>query len=264
VSDLLAAPSTLGSLLLTAVFLGAFVLFALKSAIQGRPHTARVEKSGGSILLSKYMMEYGLWIFGPVTRTAIRLEVHPDFFSWASLVLQLGAALCIADGRFGVGAWILVFGAVCDALDGAVARARGLASDAGEVLDAAVDRWAEMAVFFGYAWYYRSIWWGFILAIGACAGAVMVSYARAKAESFGIDAAMGLMQRHERAVWLAVATLGSAIWELARPTPAGEFTFHTPVLVALGVIAVLANWTGWLRTQYTRQELRKRNGDTQG
>jgi len=158
----------------------------------------------------------------------------------------------------GLVAWVLVFGAFCDALDGAVARARGVASDAGEVLDAAIDRWAEMAVFFGYAWYYRSIWWGFILAAGACVGAIMVSYARAKAESFGIDAAMGLMQRHERAVWLALATLGSAVWELWRPTPIGMFAFHTPVLVALGVIAVLANWTGWIRTQYTREELRKR------
>jgi phosphatidylglycerophosphate synthase len=259
VNDLFAMPSSSwGPLLLTAIFLGAFVLFGLKTAIQGRPHTARVEKAGGSILLTKYMMEYGLWIFGPVTRTAIRLEVHPDAFSWASLFLQLVAALFIANGSFGVGGWILVFGAICDAIDGAVARARGLASDAGEVLDAAVDRWAEMAVFFGFAWYYRSIWWGFILAVGACCGSIMVSYARAKAESFGIDAAMGLMQRHERAAWLAVATLGSAVWELWRPTPVGLFAFHTPVLVALGVIAVLANWTGWIRTQYTRQELKKR------
>jgi phosphatidylglycerophosphate synthase len=258
VNELLAAPSSWGPLVLTAIFLLAFVLFGLKSAMQGRPHTARVEKAGGSILLSKYMMEYGLWIFGPVARTAVRLEVHPDAFSWASLFLSVAAGLFLASGSFGVGGWILVFGAICDALDGAVARARGMASDAGEVLDAAVDRWAEMAVFFGFAWYYRSIWWGFILAVGACAGAVMVSYARAKAESFGIDAAMGLMQRHERAGWLAVATLGSSVWELARPTPVGMFAFHTPVLVALGVIAVLANWTGWLRTQYTRQELRKR------
>jgi phosphatidylglycerophosphate synthase len=256
--DWFATPTTWGPLLLTGVFLAALVLFILKSAVQGRPHSARIEKAGGSVLLSKYFMEYGLWVFGPVTRTAIQLGVHPDALSWTSLFLQLVAAGFIAAGYFGAGAWILIMGAVCDALDGAVARARGLSSDAGEVLDAAVDRWAEMAVFFGYAWYYRTIWWGFILAVGACAGAIMVSYSRAKAESFGIDAAMGLMQRHERAVWLAVATLGSAMWELWRPTPAHEFAFHTPVLVCLGVIAGLANWTAWIRTRYTREELRKR------
>ena len=256
--DLLAQPGVWAPLLLTVLFLAALVLFTVRAFLLGRPHTDRVEKAGGSILLSKYMMEYGLWIFGPVTRTAIRTGVHPDFFSWSSLLLQVAAALFIASGSFGVGAWILIFGAICDALDGAVARARGLASDAGEVLDAAIDRWAEMAVFFGYAWYYREIWWGFILACGACVGAVMVSYSRAKAESFGIDAAMGLMQRHERAVWLAVATLFSAMWELWRPTPKGEFAFHTLVLVTLGVIAGLANWTAWIRTRYTREELRKR------
>ena len=249
---------TWGPAALVVLFLAAFLAFSLKAAISGRPHTARVEKAGGSILLSKYMMEYGLWVFGPLTRTAVNLGVHPDFFSWASLVLQMVAALLIAGGLFGIGAWVLVFGAFCDALDGAVARARGIASDAGEVLDAAMDRWAEMAVFFGYAWYYRNLWWGFLLAGGACAGAVMVSYARAKAESFGIDASMGLMQRHERATWLALATLGSSVWEVWRPTPAGEFAYHTPVLFALGMIAVIANWTGWLRTQFTRQELRKR------
>jgi CDP-diacylglycerol--glycerol-3-phosphate 3-phosphatidyltransferase len=249
---------TWGPLALVVVFLGAFLAFTLKSAIHGRPHTARVEKAGGSILLSKYMMEYGLWVFGPLTRTAVNLGIHPDVFSWTSLFLQGVAALLIANGYFGLGAWVLVFGAFCDALDGAVARARGIASDAGEVLDAAIDRWAEMLVFFGYAWYYRNIWWGFLLACGACAGAVMVSYARAKAESFGIDAAMGLMQRHERATWLALATLAAAAWEVFRPTPKGEFAYYTPVLFALGMIAVIANWTGWIRTQYTRQELRKR------
>jgi len=241
---------------LTAVFLSAFAAFAVKSALQGRTHTERVEKAGGSIVLSKFVMEYAIWLFGPFTRAAVRMGVHPDVLSWASLVLQLAAALLLADGNFGLGGWMLVFGSICDALDGAVARGRGLSSPAGEVLDAAVDRWGEMAVFFGYAWYYRSFGWGFLLACAACAGAVMVSYSRAKGETFGIDAKMGLMQRHERATWLSVSTIFSAIWELWRPSPG--FAHHGLVLFALAAIALLGNWTGWIRTRYTRQELRKR------
>jgi CDP-diacylglycerol--glycerol-3-phosphate 3-phosphatidyltransferase len=257
-SDWLELATRWGPLLAVAVVAAGFLAFALRTAIRGRPRSARVEKAGGSILLSRYAMEYGLWVFGPVTRTAIRLEIHPDAFSWASLAMQLVSALAIANGWFGLGALLLLVGAACDAADGAVARGRAMASEAGEVLDAAVDRWAEMAVFFAFAWYYRSIWWGFLLAIGACAGSVMVSYTRAKAEVYGIDAARGLMQRHERATWIGFATLGSSIWEAWRPTPPGEFAFYSPVLVALGVIAVLANWTGWLRMQHTRQELRRR------
>ncbi|BDG03822.1 CDP-alcohol phosphatidyltransferase family protein [Anaeromyxobacter oryzae] len=247
-----------GPLLVAAALSLALLAFAITTAIRGRPRSARVEKAGGSILLSKYAMECGLWMFGPVTRTAIRLKIHPDVFSWASLVLQGASAILLANGSFGTGALLLIVGAACDAADGAVARGRGMASDAGEVLDAAIDRWAEMAVFFGYAWYYRSLWWGFLLAVGACAGAVMVSYTRAKAEVYGIDATFGLMQRHERAVWLAAATLGSSLWQAWRPTPAGALALHLPVLVVLGLIAVLANGTGWLRMRHTRRELRRR------
>jgi phosphatidylglycerophosphate synthase len=247
-----------GALAVVAGFLLAFVAFAVRSTIRGRPRSERVEQAGGGLLVSKYAMEYGVWLFGPVTRAAIRLQVHPDALSWASLLLQLAAAAALAGGSFGLGATLLILGAACDAADGAVARGRAMASDAGEVLDAAVDRWAEMAVFFGLAWYYRSFWPGFLLAVVACAGAVMVSYTRAKAETFGIHATGGLMQRHERAVWLSVATLGSSVWDAWHPIPAGQLALHGPVLVALAVIALLGNWTGWARMQLTRQELRRR------
>lgn len=248
---------TLGPLvILTAFFLGALAVFAVRSALHGVPRSERVEKQGGTVVLGKFLMEYGLWLFGPAARGAVRLGVHPDALSWASLVLHLAAAWLLAVGAFGLGGWVLVFGAACDALDGAVARARGMASDAGEVLDAAIDRWAEMAVFFGLAWYYRELWWAFLLAVAACAGSVMTSYARAKGEIYGIDARMGLMQRHERAAWLAVSTIFSGLWELWRPS-AGP-PLHPVVLVALAAMALLGNWSGWQRTAFVRRELRRR------
>jgi CDP-diacylglycerol--glycerol-3-phosphate 3-phosphatidyltransferase len=241
----------------TALFLAGLFAFSVRSAMYGRPHTERVTKQGGSPLLGEYFMEYGLWMFRPVTKLCIRLHIHPDVLSWTSLVLHLVAAVALGRGLFGLGGWILVFGAACDALDGAVARARGLSSDAGEVLDAAVDRVAEMAVFFGYAWYFRTDPLGFVLTAAACIGAVMVSYARAKGEGYGIDAKMGLMQRHERAVYLAVGALASSVvawyWEPGNPHPR-----HYVVLVAMALVAVFANLTGIQRTAFTRAELRKK------
>lgn len=256
--DLLRSPALVAGPLVAfgALFVAGLAAFAVRSAVRGRPRTERVERQGGTILLGKYLMEYGLWMFGPVERAAVRAKVHPDVFSWASLALHVAAAVLLGLGAFALGGWLLVLGAACDALDGAVARARGMASDSGEVLDAVVDRWGEMAVFFGYAWYYRTVWWGFLLACAACAGAVTVSYARAKGEIYGIDARMGLMQRQERAVWLVMATILSASWELWRPSPG--FALHPPVLLALAAVAVLANWTGWKRTAFIRRELRRR------
>jgi CDP-diacylglycerol--glycerol-3-phosphate 3-phosphatidyltransferase len=239
----------------TGASLLSVVAFWIRGLVRGRTIDA-AEKRSHSVVLSGFLVEWAYWFFSPVVRAAVALGIHPDVFSWSSLVLHLVGAVLLARGEFGLGGWMLVLGSFCDAIDGVVARARGVASDAGEVLDAAVDRWAEMAVFFGLAWYYRSLWWAFFLAVAACAGSIMVSYARAKGEAFGIDAKGGLMQRHERAAWLCSSTVLSGIWEAFRPSPG--FAHHGMVLVALAAIAVLANWTGWLRTSYTRAELRKR------
>src|SRR5260370_16923377 len=83
-----------------------------------------------------------------------------------------------------------------------VARTRGTASDAGELIDAAVDRYAEIATFAGIAAYYRNYPLGFWLALSSLGGALLVSYARAKGEISGIDARMGSMNRAERATYI--------------------------------------------------------------
>lgn len=249
--------STEGALPLT-LLLGLALAAALAWLARGglrREPTPRVLAAGRSALLPGWAMELGLWAVGPITRAAVRRGLSPDLFTWASLLLHLAAAALLAMGSFGWGGWLLALGALCDAVDGAVARARGVASDAGEVLDAAIDRWAEMAVFFALAWHYRLFAAGFFLACAACAGAVMSSYARAKGEAFGVDARMGAMQRHERGAWLAGAAILSGLWQAWRPGPEPR---HLPVLVALGLIAVLANWTGWLRVRHVRRSLSRR------
>lgn len=222
-----------------------------------RQPIARVRAQGGTILLGVSVMELLYSLIGPVVRLATRLRVSPDVFSWASLVLQGAAALFLARGAFGLGGGLLAVGASCDALDGAVARASGRASDAGEVLDAAIDRWGEMAVFFGCAYFYRTDDLGFWLSCAACAGAIMVSYARAKGESFGVDAKMGLMQRHERAVYLSIATVFSPL-VAPRLEPGVDHPRHLLVLAALALIAFFATITAVQRTAFTRSELKRR------
>jgi len=254
---LVAHPWSWGPVLaLTALSLGSLAVFGAVHLAQGARRTDRGDQLGGSLVLSRFLVEWALWLLRPFVRLAVRLGLHPDAVSWASLGLHLAAALLIAGGDFGPAAWVLILGGLADAFDGAVARALGQASDAGEVLDAALDRWAEAAVFAGYAWYYRGLWWGFLLACAASAGAVQTSYARAKAQAFGVEARMGLMQRHERATWLCVSTLASSIWEAESPSPG--FARHGLVLLALGAIAVLSNASGWARTAHARRELRRR------
>jgi CDP-diacylglycerol--glycerol-3-phosphate 3-phosphatidyltransferase len=236
------------------VFVGAFVLFGVRSAIWGVPSHPRV-KNMGSAVLGQYFLEYAYWLFEPAVKVALALRLTPDVLSYLSLGLHFAAALALGNGAFALGGWFLVTGAICDALDGSVARALKISSDAGEVLDAVIDRWAEMAVFFGYAWYFRDDFLGFIAAAGACMGAIMVSYTRAKGEILGVEAKLGFMQRHERATYLVAATILSALWHVYHPQPHPR---HMLVIGTLIAIAVLGNWTGVLRTAFIRRELRRR------
>ena len=242
-------------LALTVGFLGLMVVFGVQVAVRGMPHNPRVAAMGNAMML-QFFLEYFYWLQKPVGPIAVKLRISPDLLSWSSLVLQLAAAAAIAVDNMALGGWLLFFGAACDSLDGTVARARNMSSDAGEVLDAVIDRWGEMAVCFGYAFYFRDWTPGFVLAVWACAASVMVSYTRAKGEILKVDARMGVMNRHERAAYLITATIFTAF--LARWRPDWDGAHHILLVIALGLIAALGTLTAIRRTAFMRVELRKR------
>jgi CDP-diacylglycerol--glycerol-3-phosphate 3-phosphatidyltransferase len=244
---------TIGAALILVA--GYFVRVLLK----GRYLPERVRKEPGSLLLSRFFIEAGYWYFEPLQRLCVRLHITPNQLTAGSLACSVGGAAAFATGRFLLGGWLVIACAVLDALDGMVARTRGTASDAGELIDAAVDRYAEIATFAGIAAYYRSYPLGFWLALISLAGALLVSYARAKGEISGIDARMGSMNRGERAVYIGTAGVLSPylaqFFEPASPHPA----FYL-MLVTLLLVGVMANITAIRRFIYIHSELRKREG----
>ena len=66
----------------------------------------------------------------------------------------------------------------------------------------------------------------------------MVSYTRARAEALGVDCKVGLMQRPERIVAIGIGGLLTGVARLIDPA-----LEYWPLLIALGLIAVLANLT---------------------
>jgi CDP-diacylglycerol--glycerol-3-phosphate 3-phosphatidyltransferase len=233
--------------------------YAGRVLLKGRYVPERVKKEPGSVFLSRFFIEFGYWCFEPMARLCLRLKITPNQLTAGSLACSVGGAAAFAVGRFTLGGWLVIACAILDALDGMVARTRGTASDAGELIDAAVDRYAEIATFAGIAAYYRSYPLGFWLALGSLAGALLVSYARAKGEISGIDARMGSMNRGERAVYIGIAGVLSPyvaqIWERGAAHPA----FHL-MLVTLLLVAVMANITAIRRFTFIHHELRKREG----
>ncbi|MDX1623982.1 MAG: CDP-alcohol phosphatidyltransferase family protein [Gemmatimonadota bacterium] len=182
-----------------------------------------------------------LRLLDPVVGTLVRRRVHPNLISTVGFLVSLGAA-AIIFGRFLVtGFFVFLVGGMMDILDGRVARETGLASKFGSFYDSTLDRVSEIVVYFSIYAYFRpleSFWYVGYIVITAMVGSLMVSYTRARAEALGVECKVGMMQRPERVVTLGLGGLLVGIFRLA--APGWEYA---PLLVALGAIAVLANYT---------------------
>lgn len=219
------------------------VAYTFRLALRGRAQFDRVDKQGDSVLLGKGLMEMAYWALQPVARFLVFLKVTPNQLSWASLVLGGMAGTALAYGYFGFGALFATYSAFLDTLDGMVARMTEVASDAGEVLDAAVDRYVEFFFLAGVILYYQNISWVQTIALFALAGSFMISYSTAKAEALQIPPPPGIMRRPERAFYL---TLGAGLSPL--PMPWLDTLFNIPLpepgypmIAACFLVAVLAN-----------------------
>jgi phosphatidylglycerophosphate synthase len=230
----------------TAILLGLAALigvaYGIRSLFFGRVRFERVEKQGGSALLSKEMMEAFYLFLQPLGRFLVYCRVTANGVSWTSFMFGALAGLCLAFGHFGSGAAFATVSAVLDSLDGLVARMSGSASDAGEVLDAAVDRYAEFFFLGGLTIYYRDVPFLMVLTLLALAGSFMVSYSTAKAEALQVEAPKGNMRRPERAFYLI---LGAALSPVTIPWFEATSDFPVPIghpmVIALCLVAVLAN-----------------------
>ena len=228
--------------------------YGVRVLVKGRAHFDRIDRQGGSRLLSKAAMEIGYWILSPVARALASLHVSPNQVSWISFGFGALAGLFLARGHFGFGAMCATICGLLDSVDGMVARLSGVASDAGEVLDAAIDRYVEFFFLAGLAIYYREQPALQLLTLMALLGSFMVSYSTTKAEALQIEPPHGLMRRPERAVYLtAGAALSGPSIAWFESTPEFATPLAYPMVLALAMVAVLANFSAierfWLITK---------------
>jgi phosphatidylglycerophosphate synthase len=243
------------SALLVAVMLG----YALRVFVLGRLRHARSESDGGSVWLGKPAMEMAYWFLTPTIDTLAALRVTPNMVTFGSLIPALGAAIAVAFGWFGLACFLATIGGLCDTIDGPLARKLGIASNAGEVVDAAADRYVEFFFFAGLAIYYRGYPIVLILVLGAIFGAFMVSYATAKAEAMGVEAPRGAMRRAERCVYILV---GSGLTGISKAIFAGSPSHalrELPIILAITMVAVVANVSAAQRMGSVAADLRKRD-----
>jgi phosphatidylglycerophosphate synthase len=190
-----------------AVFWGLVVIFyAVRLARRGAWRSERVAKIGGTPLVGREVMDMAYWALEPIVKTFTRLRITPNQLTWSSLVLASGAAVAVACGWFGLACLLLTWSMLFDILDGQVARATGVSSMKGEVLDSAIDRYCEMIYFAGFALFVRDVPWQLVLVLAAMISSFMVSYAGVMADAMKVTVVRGLMRRHERALYLITGT----------------------------------------------------------
>ncbi len=186
------------------------------------------------------------WLLYKIVHGLALTRISPNALTFIGLLINVGAALLFGfanaenQGRLFLYAGLVIIGAgIFDMVDGRVARATNQVTQFGGFFDSVIDRYSDVALFFGLVVYYaranRFLY--VVLAAFVMVSSVLVSYARARAESLIPSCKVGFMERPERIVLIIIGAL---------------FNRMGPVL---WIIAVLSTITVIHRIRYTQQQL---------
>lgn len=181
----------------------------------------------------------------PVARGLLKIGLTPDSVTIIGTVgVSAAAAWFFPRGQFVPGILIMILFVFSDMLDGAMARMQNRTGVWGAFLDSTMDRVADGVIFGSVLiWAVRSESVGVQVAAFTClVGGFVISYARARAESVGLDCKVGIAERTERLLILII--------------PAFLFGLGVPYVlpVALYVLAVLVVVTVWQRLAHVRRQ----------
>ncbi|MGW8249137.1 MAG: CDP-alcohol phosphatidyltransferase family protein [Anaerolineales bacterium] len=168
-----------------------------------------------------------------------RTGLTPNTMTIIGLIGNTVGAFFLAQGQMTIGGIIILLMGPVDALDGTMARLRGEPSEFGAFVDSVTDRYSELVIFGALLYYYLTqgdVLYA-VLAYLAAAGAVLVSYTRARAQSLGFETKVGILTRFERYLVLAPALV-----------------FNIPQ-VALWILALLGNLTALQRIWDVRSKV---------
>ena len=183
-----------------------------------------------------------------IVRGLALTRISPNVLTFLGLVINTVAAILFGYAnsanypRLFLYAGLVIIGAgIFDMVDGRVARATGQVTTFGGVFDSVIDRYSDMALFFGLLVFYArgNHFFYLVLVAFVMVSSVMVSYTRARAESLIGSCKVGFMERPERIVLVIIGAL-FARWGAMAPV--------------LWVLAVLSTITIIHRISYTYQQ----------
>jgi len=188
--------------------------------------------------LTDYLRLWFKWFLDPLGGFFNRLGITPNMMTMLGLIGNSVGAYYLARGEMLTGGLFVLLMTPIDALDGTMARLRGESGDFGAFVDSVTDRYSELIIYGGllYNFLNQNELLGGLLVFGAAAGSVLVSYVKARAESLGYEAKVGLLTRVERYLVLAPSLV------------------FNQVFIGLAIISIFANITALQRIWHVRAQ----------
>ncbi|HIP25815.1 MAG TPA: CDP-alcohol phosphatidyltransferase family protein [Archaeoglobus profundus] len=170
----------------------------------------------------------------PLLDILAKFNIKPNHLTFLGLTSGFFAAYLIVKGELVVGAIFIIISGFMDVLDGALARAKGMVSELGAFLDSISDRYADIVIYIALG--LSGVDW-FLIAL-AMSGSLMVSYTRARAENITERCDVGIAERGERLIIIAIGLITGYVWH------------------AILIIAILSHITAIHRIIYTYKKVK--------
>ena len=191
------------------------------------------------------------FITQPIAKVLAGIGITANTLTIIGLLFGIAAGIFIALGRLKLAGILILVGGSFDMFDGAVARASNKNTPFGALLDSVVDRYSEGIIFLGLAIYFamegsmKDRVYGLIPTCLGLISAFLVSYVRARAEGLQLDCKVGLMQRPERVLLLALGVLFQSF----------SIVNISILIVALWILVILSHITVLQRVAFALRKL---------
>ncbi|MDQ4047166.1 MAG: CDP-alcohol phosphatidyltransferase family protein [Actinomycetota bacterium] len=161
-------------------------------------------------MLNRHARGFFTALFSPLARWLLKMGVSPDAITIIGTAgVVVGALVFYPLGHLLWGTLFITAFIFSDVIDGIMARMQDRGGSWGNFLDSTLDRLADGALFAGVAIWFFTGGADTAIAVAAVVCLVLgmvVSYVRAKAESLGFQANVGIAERAERLVSVLVVT----------------------------------------------------------
>ncbi len=192
------------------------------------------------------------WLLQKIVNGLALSQISPNTLTFIGLLINIVAAVLFgfarasnADRMFVYAGLVIIGAGVFDMVDGRVARQTNQVSVFGAFFDSVIDRYSDVALFFGLLVFYSrgNRFFYVVLVAFVMTASLMVSYTRARAEALIGSCKVGFMERPERIVLVILGALLNR-WGVMAP--------------ALWVLAVFSTITVIHRIRYTYIETERR------